>query len=84
MALTPNDINKLTKAVEHDVKNLVVNYFDARITEDLDPVKIQMTEMYETMIEMADRLTALEGATTDDQREHGSTGDTEEADRDTS
>ncbi len=89
MPLTPNDINKLTKAVEHDVKKLVVDYFNARITEDLDPLKIQMTEMYETMIDMAERLTTLEDAVlpdgaTHDKREHGPTGDTEEADRDTS
>ena len=67
MGLTPQDINKLTKAVEHDVRSLVKDYFDARIVEDLDPVKNQVTELYEVQIELAERLTALEN--TDDSSE---------------
>ena len=70
MALTPQDINTLVKAVEQDVRGVIKTYFDVRIAEDLDPVKINVAELFETMIEMASRLTVLEDAVLPDGATH--------------
>jgi len=57
--VTPKQIDVLVKAVEEDTRKLVKEYFDARINEDLDEVKLYLTELYKSVVKVAENHNTL-------------------------